>query len=142
MDALLTRVETISSTLHSQLPPHVQPYLTRENLQSFLRLVVLLATYLLFRPHLESLMRKISGKPDPRQAEIEARLAFLKKQREGTVATTVVMPGTQPGDGAKRNTQVVARDGKIVGLVKPEEGGQKSKGKNAGKNKSKKSRAN
>lgn len=131
MSALLTRIETISTNIQSQLPPTLQPYATRDNLQSFLRFVVLIATYILFRPHLESLLRKISGKPDPRQAEIEARIEFLKKQQEGTVATTMVMPGSQAGGAARRNVKVVTRDGKIVGMVKEED--EDEKGQKSGK---------
>jgi hypothetical protein len=131
MSALLTYLDSLSSTIQSTIPPSLHPYLTRENLQSFLRIIVLLGTYLLFRPHLESLLRKISGKPDPRQAEIEARLEFLKKQQEGTVATTMVLPGE---GGERREVKVLARGGKIVGFVnEDEEGGEKGKGGQNGK---------
>ncbi|EXJ94393.1 hypothetical protein A1O1_02787 [Capronia coronata CBS 617.96] len=143
MSELLNRIETISTNIKSHLPPQFQPYLTHDNLQSFLRFIIVIAAYLLFRPHLESLFRKISGRKDPRQAEIEARIEFLKKQREGTAVTSMVMPGAQAGGAAQRNVKVVTRNGKIVGMVNEDDGkGGKKGGKGAGKGKGKKGKGN
>lgn len=118
MDTLLTHVETLACQLRSHLPPAAQPYLTRDNVQGVLRVIVIAATYLLFRPHLEGLMRKMSGTPDPRRAEIEARREVLRqyqqdpeehqrRQQQRQVEVDV---------GGKKRMAVVGPDGKIIGL--------------------------
>ncbi len=114
---LLDTLDTFLSDLHSSLPPALQAYFTRSNVQSLLRAIIILSTYLLFRPHLESLFRKITGTPDKRQEEIKARLEFLKQQKDGN-------PNPQPNlDPAMFGGKIplVNREGKIVKLLTPEE---------------------
>ncbi|EHY59285.1 hypothetical protein ABEF95_014532 [Exophiala dermatitidis] len=141
MSSILQRIDTLSSTFQSSLPENLQPYFTRANLQSFLRFIVIVLTYLLFRPHLESLIAKVSGRPDPKRAEVEARLEFLKQQKEGQSELTkseIMMP---QADGTMKKVGVVARNGKIVGLVQDEnDKGTNGEGKKSGQQKGKKSK--
>ncbi|KAL6251673.1 hypothetical protein RBB50_001883 [Rhinocladiella similis] len=106
-----TTFQQTLDSITSSLPPQVQAYLTRANLQSILRIVVIIATYILFRPHLESLFRKITGTPDKRQEEIKARLEFLRQQKEKAEAPAM-FSGKIP---------VLNKEGKILKLVTPEE---------------------
>ncbi|KAI1624435.1 hypothetical protein EDD37DRAFT_411456 [Exophiala viscosa] len=115
MSALLSQLDTLSDTFQSHLPPQLQPYFTRSNLQTILRVIVILSTFLLFQPQLDRLLRKLAGKPDPRQAEIDARLEFLKQQKEGGVL------GGMPSASLGGRIPVVNREGKIVKLISPEE---------------------
>ncbi|KAJ4526256.1 hypothetical protein HRR83_001447 [Exophiala dermatitidis] len=134
MSSILQRIDTLSSTIQSSLPENLQPYFTRANLQSFLRFIVIVLTYLLFRPHLESLIAKVSGRPDPKRAEVDARLEVLRRQKEqqeqggeaGLTKSEIMMP---QADGTMKKVGVVARNGKIVGLVKDEDNGGQQKGK-------------
>ncbi|KIW12837.1 hypothetical protein PV08_08024 [Exophiala spinifera] len=107
---LLRRLDALVDSAASSLPPQAQAYLTRTNLQSFLRIVVIVATYLLFRPHLETLFRKITGTPDKRQEEIKARIEFLQQQQQQEAAA--MFGGKIP---------VLNKEGKILKLVTPEE---------------------
>ncbi|KAL2444017.1 hypothetical protein ABEF95_014748 [Exophiala dermatitidis] len=140
--SILERIDTFSSKIQSTLPQELQPYFTRDNLQSFLRFIVIVLTYLLFRPHLETLIAKVSGRPDPRRAEVEARLEVLRKQKEqqeqggeaGLTKSEIMMP---QADGTMKKVGVVARNGKIVGLVKDEN--EKDPGEEKGKRTGKKS---
>ncbi|EXJ55449.1 hypothetical protein A1O7_08376 [Cladophialophora yegresii CBS 114405] len=68
-------------SLHDALPPSLQAYFTRQNIQLLLRVVVIISTYTLFRPHLESLFRKATGTPDQREEEIKARVEAARQQR-------------------------------------------------------------
>jgi hypothetical protein len=75
----------------------------------------------LFRPHLESLFRKITNTPDKRQEEIKARLEFLQQQKDGTTGNPnpnnlSLGPNTFGG-----KIPLVNREGKIVKLLTPEE---------------------
>ncbi|KAJ9622189.1 uncharacterized protein PV06_06452 [Exophiala oligosperma] len=110
MSSSTTFQQTLDS-IKTSLPLQVQPYLTHTNLQSFLRIVVIIATYLLFRPHLESIFRKITGTPDKRQEEIKARLEFLQRQKEKSEAMAMF--------GGK--IPVLNKEGKVLKLVTPEE---------------------
>ncbi|KIV87201.1 hypothetical protein PV11_02763 [Exophiala sideris] len=115
MSALFSQLDTLSDTFQSHLPPQLQPYFTRSNLQTLLRIIVIISTFLLFQPQLDRLLRKIAGRPDPRQAEIDARLEFLKQQKEGGVIGGMPMPSF----GGK--IPVVNKEGKVVKLISPEE---------------------
>ena len=122
---LISYLTTFYTWLHAILPPPVQaqldsltvtldPYMTRSNAQYMLRIVVIISTYLLFRPHLEALFRKASNTPDARQVELENRLQFLREVKEGKVKPT-------------GGVEVV--DGKVVLKPnRPEAGGKKGKG--------------
>lgn len=114
MSALLTHLDDLSATIQSSLPPQLAPYFTRANLQSILRLVVIISTYILFRPHVDRLIRKAYGTPDPRQDEIDARVEFLKQQQQGMTSVGGKVP-------------IVNKDGKIVKLINPEEAKEASK---------------
>ena len=92
--------------VRDSLPPQVQVYFTRQNLQLLLRVIIIIASYTLFRPYLESLFRKVTGTPDQREEEIKARMEFLKQQREGGGA---VPP---------RSVGVVGKDGKVYKVPK------------------------
>lgn len=70
---------------------------------------MIISTYILFRPHLEALLRKATGAPDPRATELENRLRFLQDLKDGKI---------QPQGGV----EVV--DGKVV--VKPRAGAVKT----------------
>jgi hypothetical protein len=123
MSNLLDTLDTFLSSLHSSLPPLLQSYLTRPALQTLLRSIIILSTYLLFRPHLESLFRKITKTPDKRQEEIKARLEFLQQQKDGITGN----PKPNPNNlSLGPNTfggkiPLVNREGKIVKLLTPEE---------------------
>ena len=51
-------------------------------LHNLLRLVMIIATYLLFRPYLSQFFRHISGAPDTRDEQIKARLAAMVEKQE------------------------------------------------------------
>lgn len=111
-------VTTYLTQLFQSLPESLQknlltiaasPHLSRTNLQYILRLIVIISTYILFRPHLEALLRKATGAPDPRATELENRLRFLQDLKDGKI---------QPQGGV----EVV--DGKVV--VKPRAGAVKT----------------
>ena len=121
MSALLAQLDTLSDTFQSHLPPQLQPYFTRTNLQTILRVIVIISTFLLFQPQLDRLLRKVTGKPDPRQAEIDARLEFLKQQKEGGVL------GGMPSASLGGKVPVVNKEGKIVKLITPEQAGALNK---------------
>ncbi|EXJ75227.1 uncharacterized protein A1O5_01923 [Cladophialophora psammophila CBS 110553] len=113
-------VPTLLEPYLENLPPAVQAYLTRTNLQTLLRVIVAISTYALFRPHLESLFRKMTGTPDRREEEARARLEFLRRQQqEGS--------GVAAGAGAGRTNKsvgIVGKDGKIYQVVPPQGGQQ------------------
>ncbi|KAK5059847.1 hypothetical protein LTR84_009730 [Exophiala bonariae] len=138
---LATLEATVTSYLRQifdNLPSSVQthllnvaasPHLSRTNLQYILRLIVIISTYILFRPHLEALLRKATGAPDPRATELENRLRFLQDLKDGKI---------QPQGGV----EVV--DGKVVlkprapagaGVMKTLEKSGASKKKGTGKGK-------
>ncbi|KAK7905468.1 hypothetical protein LTR67_000190 [Exophiala xenobiotica] len=125
MSNLLDTLDTFLSSLHSSLPPLLQSYLTRPALQTLLRSIIILSTYLLFRPHLESLFRKITKTPDKTQEEIKARLEFLQQQKDGITGNP--KPNPNPNNlSLGPNTfggkiPLVNREGKIVKLLTPEE---------------------
>lgn len=134
----LSNLTALPEQLYDAIPPSVQPFVTRQNLQNILRIVVIIATYLLFRPHLETLFRKASGFPDPRQAEIQARLEALQTGEKITPQTG--RPKGVAGVG------MVGSGGRVVKLVIPEgeegegKGGQQqqqSEGKTSGRAKTK-----
>ena len=54
----------------------------RDNLQNLLRLVMIIATYLLFRPYLSQFFRYISGAPDTKEEQMKARVAAMVEQQE------------------------------------------------------------
>lgn len=136
MDTLLTHVETLASQLRSHLPPSTQPYLTRDNVQGLLRVIVIAATYILFRPHLEGLMRKMSGTPDPRRAEIEARMEVLRQHQQNPEEQQQQQQRqVEVNVGGKKRIAVVGSDGKITGLKDSDADGA---GKRNGKEKKKK----
>lgn len=56
--------------------------ITRENLQDLLRLIMVIATYLLFRPYLEQIFRRISGTPDRQQSQLQARVSAMVEEHE------------------------------------------------------------
>ncbi|KIX00017.1 uncharacterized protein Z518_10944 [Rhinocladiella mackenziei CBS 650.93] len=126
MDAFHSHLSILQSQLQSQftqiyasLPEPLQLYFTRQNLQILLRVIIIISSYILFRPHLESLFRKVTGTPDPRQAEIEARLQLLRQQREDATNASI---GTNTGTSAKpRTMEVVGKAGRVVKLVVPGE---------------------
>jgi hypothetical protein len=145
---LLTAVQSrLPSQLESLLlPASVQPYVTRDHVQTALRVVVIVATYLLFRPHLESLFRVMTGRKDPRQEEIQARLAFLNRQKQefeqGRSASGVGAGGggqtVKLGQkiGAGQRVAMVGKDGKLVQLQPVEsQTPPSSKGKGGGRKK-------
>ena len=105
---LLESIESNINTLRESLPPPLQAYFTRTNIQLLLRVIVIISTYILFRPHLESLFRKVTGTPDRKQEEIKARLEFLKQQQDG-------------GSGMPKNVGMLGKDGK-VNRVTPQQG--------------------
>ncbi|OCT44670.1 hypothetical protein CLCR_06405 [Cladophialophora carrionii] len=92
-------------SLHDALPPSLQAYFTRQNIQLLLRVVVIISTYTLFRPHLESLFRRATGTPDQREEEIKARVELARQQRERE-RRSAVPPG---GVGAGATVGVVGR---------------------------------
>jgi Protein trafficking PGA2 len=51
-------------------------------LRSLLRLVLIIGTYLLFRPYVDQIFRRISGAPDTRQEQLKARLAAMHEEQE------------------------------------------------------------
>jgi Protein trafficking PGA2 len=60
----------------------------KENLYNFLRLVMIVTTYLLFRPYLEQLFRKMSGAPNARQEQLRARVAAASERYENQRKTS------------------------------------------------------
>jgi len=130
MSALLDYVDSYLSIIHESLPPQLQLYFTRTNIQQILRVIVIISTYIMFKPHLESLYRTMTGKPDSRQEEIQARLEFLRKQKEGGGA-----------GGGPKNVGIVGNDGqvhRVVGQkqnVKAKASANTSKGKDGKKRK-------
>ncbi|KEF54026.1 uncharacterized protein A1O9_09821 [Exophiala aquamarina CBS 119918] len=130
LQSLEDSITLFLTQLFENLPPFVQtyllaisssPYLTRTNLQYSLRLIVIISTYLLFRPHLEALFRRATGTPDARREELQNRLKFLQDLKEGKV---------KPQGGV----EVV--DGKVVlrpNPVKRDAEGAKAKGRGQGK---------
>ena len=51
-------------------------------LHNLLRLVMIIATYLLFRPYLSQFFRHISGAPDTREEQMKARVAAMIEEQE------------------------------------------------------------
>ena len=51
-------------------------------LHNLLRLVMIIATYLLFRPYLSQFIRHISGAPDTREEQMKARVASMVEEQE------------------------------------------------------------
>lgn len=110
--ALTRTFHTLPESVQTQLVTVASsPHLSRTNLLYILRLVVIIATYILFRPHLEALLRRATGAPDPRKTELENRLRFLQDLKDGKI---------QPQGG------VEVIDGKVV--VKPRSGVNAPKG--------------
>ncbi|KIX92884.1 uncharacterized protein Z520_11360 [Fonsecaea multimorphosa CBS 102226] len=116
----------IPGLLEPYLPPALQAYLTRQNLQTLLRVIVALSTYILFRPHLESLFRKMTGTPDRREEEARARMEFLRRQQQQQQQ----QPQTG-GQGGNRSMGIVGKDGKVYQVVSPAQQQQGAGGKNA-----------
>lgn len=113
--ALTRTFHTLPESLQTQLVTIASsPHLSRTNLLYVLRLIVIIATYILFRPHLEALLRRATGAPDPRKTELENRLRFLRDLKDGKI---------QPQGG------VEVIDGKVV--VKPRSGVNVPKGATA-----------
>jgi hypothetical protein len=83
MSGIFDFVEAYVSASIKQLPPNVQVYCTKSNLQLLLRIVVIISSVILFIPRLTPTLRQAFGLRDEREEEINARLEFLKKQREG-----------------------------------------------------------
>ena len=54
------------------------------SLHNLLRLVIVVATYLLFRPYLSQFLRYISGAPDTREEQVKARVAAMVEEQEKT----------------------------------------------------------
>jgi len=133
------------ATLLQSLPPAVQsyllsiqssPYLTRSNLQYALRLIVIISTYLLFRPHLEALFRRATGTPDARREELQNRLKFLQDLKEGKIKP---QGGVEVVDGkVVLRPNPVRKDakgtgkGKVVKLVVPGDDAEGDDGKGGG----------
>jgi hypothetical protein len=110
-------------SVHDALPPYLQAYFTRQNIQLLIRVVVIISTYTLFRPHLESLFRKATGAPDRREEEIKARMASLKQQREGGGAGSSASPrGAAAGTGAGAGVGMVGQQGTVYRVVSPTQG--------------------
>lgn len=51
-------------------------------LHNLLRVVIIIAAYLLLRPHLDRLFRHISGAPDTRTEQLKARLSVMHEEQE------------------------------------------------------------
>jgi hypothetical protein len=119
-------------SVHDALPPYLQAYFTRQNIQLLIRVVVIISTYTLFRPHLESLFRKATGAPDRREEEIKARMASLKQQREGGGAGSSASPrGAAAGAGV--GVGMVGQQGTVYRVVSPTQGAAgTTKGKTKG----------
>jgi hypothetical protein len=83
MSSIFDSIEAYVSASVKQLPPNVQVYCTKSNLQLLLRIVVIISSIILFIPRLTPTLRQAFGLRDQRQEEINARLEFLKLQREG-----------------------------------------------------------
>ncbi|ETI20998.1 hypothetical protein G647_07341 [Cladophialophora carrionii CBS 160.54] len=122
-------------SLHDALPPSLQAYFTRQNIQLLLRVVVIISTYTLFRPHLESLFRKATGTPDQREEEIKARVELARQQRDGVGRGAVPPGGVGAGVGVVGGQQgtvyrVVSTQGRGDGNAAPAQGtkGKASKG--------------
>ena len=65
-------------------PRNIRPYLhDPEGLRNVLRVVVVATVYLLFRPHLDRLIRKMSGAPDSRAEALKVRVAELRAREGG-----------------------------------------------------------
>ncbi|OQU99011.1 hypothetical protein CLAIMM_04716 [Cladophialophora immunda] len=117
----------IPGLLEPYLPPALQAYFTRQNLQALLRVVVAISTYVLFRPHLEGLFRKITGTPDRREEEARARLEFLRQQQQQQGAG-----GAAVGSGGQgKSVGIVGEDGRVYQVVPPPRQPQGAGGKNA-----------
>lgn len=155
-----TQIETLLTRIYTSLPPAIQqtltttqarihesPYLTRTNIQFSLRIVVVIMTLLLFRPHLETLYRNLTNTPDPRKVELENRLRFLQDLKDGKVkpqggveivdGKVVLKPHPKPTAQGKKNAKVGGK-GKVVKLVVPGEGdrgGESAAGKDVGQEK-------
>lgn len=54
------------------------------SLHNLLRLVIIVATYLLFRPYLSQFFRYVSGAPDTREEQVKARVAGMVEEQEKT----------------------------------------------------------
>lgn len=131
-----------AAMLYTRLPPSLQeqldrvytqasesPYMTRDNLQFGMRIVVILLTFLLFRPHLESLYRTLTNNPDPRTVELQNRLRFLQDLKDGKVkpqggvqvvdGKVVLKPHPSPTAQGIQNAK--AGKGKVVRLVVPDD---------------------
>ncbi|ETN41642.1 uncharacterized protein HMPREF1541_03578 [Cyphellophora europaea CBS 101466] len=64
-------------------PRTIRAYLSDPKaFRNALRLIVIVAAYLLMRPHLETLLRKVSGAPERREEALKARVRELRG-REG-----------------------------------------------------------
>ncbi|KAJ9613267.1 hypothetical protein H2200_003209 [Cladophialophora chaetospira] len=111
-------------SIHDSLPPQAQTYFTRQNIQLLLRSIVIISTYLLFRPQLERLFKKVTGTPDQREEELKARLEFLRQQKDGE----------STGATPKKSVGVVGKDGSVhkVAPSKQTEGQSPKKGKAKG----------
>lgn len=131
-----------AAMLYTRLPPSLQeqvdrmytqvsesPYMTRDNLQFGMRIVVVLLTFLLFRPHLESLYRTLTNNPDPRTVELQNRLRFLQDLKDGKVkpqggvqvvdGKVVLKPHPPPTAQGIQNAK--SGKGKVVKLMVPDD---------------------
>ncbi|KIW63954.1 hypothetical protein PV04_08915 [Phialophora macrospora] len=115
MSSFFPNLSEYLDSVHDALPPYLQAYFTRQNIQLLLRVVVIISTYTLFRPHLESLFRKATGTPDRREEEIKARMAALKQQREGGGGSSAPQPRAGVG--------MVRQQGTVYRVVPPAQGG-------------------
>ncbi|KIW97953.1 uncharacterized protein Z519_01537 [Cladophialophora bantiana CBS 173.52] len=123
-------IPTLLEPYRENLPPAVQAYLTRTNLQALLRVIVAISTYALFRPHLESLFRKMTGTPVRREEEARARLEFLRRQQQ---EGSGVAAGAGGGAGkANKSVGIVGKDGKIYQVVPPQVGQQQQQQQHGG----------
>ncbi|KIW82053.1 hypothetical protein Z517_05080 [Fonsecaea pedrosoi CBS 271.37] len=105
----------IPTLLEPYIPPALQAYFTRQNLQAVVRVIVGISTYILFRPHLESLFRKVTGTPDRREEEARVRVEYLRQQQEAVAAVA---------GGQGKSVGIVGKDGKIYQVVPPQRGQQ------------------
>ncbi|OAP64785.1 hypothetical protein AYL99_00757 [Fonsecaea erecta] len=117
-------VRDIPALLEPYLPPALQVYLTRQNLQTLLRVIVAISTYILFRPQLESLFRKMTGTPDRREEEARARMEYIRLQQERQQAAA----------GLGKSVGIIGKDGKIYQVVPPPQSRQQQQQGTGGKN--------
>ena len=62
--------------------PWLDSLADKETLHSLLRVVIIIAGYLLFRPYLDQIMRWMSGAPDTRQEQFIATVQAQAEQQQ------------------------------------------------------------